>query len=183
MSYGIGMKEIIPIDQVEKTVLSTLGRLGISYRLMHHEPAMTMDDLAAVDRELGADHPKNLFLCNRQQTTFYLLLLAGHKAFRTASVSKQLGVARLSFAGPELLWQHLQTKPGGISPLGLLFDTENHVQLLVDRDLQSFEKLSFHPCVNTASLVMAGRDFFGTFLQSTGHAPSWVTIESDETST
>jgi Ala-tRNA(Pro) deacylase len=177
------MKEVKPIDQVEKTVLKALGDLGISYRLMHHEPAMTMDDLAAVDRELGADHPKNLFLCNRQQTTFYLLLLAGHKAFRTASVSKQLGVARLSFAGPELLWKHLQTKPGGISPLGLMFDAVNHVQLLVDRDLQNCEKLSFHPCVNTTSLVMTGRDFFGTFLQSTGHTPNWVTIESDESIT
>ena len=170
----------MPVDTTEITVLKALNKMDITYRLFHHAPAMTMEDLAEIDRELGADHPKNLFLCNRQQTAFYLLLMVGHKSFRTASVSRQLDVARLSFAGSEHLWQHLQTKPGGISPLGLLFDTKHQVRLIVDRDLKNGASLCFHPCVNTASLVLAGQDFFEIFLQSTGHTPTWVDIASTD---
>lgn len=170
------LSDNLSADPVETAVTDALKQLNISYELHRHAPAMTMEDLAEVDRVLGADHPKNLFLCNRQQTDFYLLLLSGHKTFRTASVSKQLGVARLSFAGPEQLWQYLRTKPGGLSPLGLLFDPDRQVRLIVDRDLQNSAQLCFHPCVNTASLVLQGRDFFETFLRSTGHAPTWVEI-------
>ena len=167
------------LGETASIVLDTLNTLGIAYRLLQHPPAMTMDDLAAVDQELGVDHPKNLFICNRQQTAFYLLLLAGHKPFRTASVSRQLGVARLSFAEPAHLRRLLQTEPGGISPLGLIFDRQQNVQLLVDQSLRDSQALAFHPCVNTASLVVSGKDFFQIFLPATGHRPTWISCEEE----
>ena len=92
-------------------ILKKLNELQIPYQYYPHAPALTMEDLAAVDDAIGVPHCKNLFLCNRQETDFYLLLLLGHKAFRTASVSKQLGVSRLSFGSSENLWRLLHTLP------------------------------------------------------------------------
>ncbi|NLB43614.1 MAG: prolyl-tRNA synthetase associated domain-containing protein [Clostridiaceae bacterium] len=165
-----------PVNAPEQTVLAALAGLGVAYRRVAHAPAMTMDDLADIDRQLGVPHAKNLFLCNRQQTAFYLLLLPGDKNFRTAVLSRQLGVARLSFAGPEPLATLLGTQPGAVSPLGLLFDRKQGVRLLIDRDLAGEESFCFHPCSNTASLVMASKDFLGPFLRLTGHAPTWVDL-------
>lgn len=166
----------MPDFDVETKVLGHLDKLLISYQLVRHDPAMTMADLTEVGRRLGADHPKNLFLCNRQKTVFYLLLLDKDKQFRTADVSRQLGVARLSFAGPDQLWQMLRTRPGAISPLGLIFDKEREVRLLVDEDLQKSSSLSFHPCVNRSSLALSSHDFFKVFLPDCGHAPEYVQI-------
>jgi Ala-tRNA(Pro) deacylase len=158
-------------------ILQKLTDLAIPYRYVPHEPVLTMADLAAIDAAIGVPHCKNLFLCNRQETLFYLLLLQGHKNFRTASVSKQLGVARLSFGSADHLWRLLQTLPGAISPLGLIHDADHAVQLLVDRDLAAQEQLCVHPCVNDASLVLRSADFFGKFLGATGHLPVWVNID------
>ena len=168
-------------NTVEQEVLDALNQLGILWQLVHHEPVETMEDLAQLDRKLSIKHPKNLFLCNRQKTSFYLLLMEGRKTFRTATVSKQLGVARLSFANPEYLWSYLKTKPGGISPFGLLFDQANQVSLVIDRDLQKEEAFCFHPCVQTASVIIKSKDFFEVFLPATGHRPIWVNIEPDLT--
>lgn len=162
---------------VEAAVLAYLDQLNISYDLVRHAPALTMADLTEVDQKLGADHPKNLFLCNRQKTAFYLLLLDKNKQFKTARVSRQLGVARLSFAGPDQLRRILRTRPGAISPLGLLFAKEQPVRLLVDEDFKTGEKFSFHPCVNTASLALQATDFFQVFLPATGYQPEFVKIE------
>ncbi|HBP39047.1 MAG TPA: prolyl-tRNA synthetase associated domain-containing protein [Clostridiales bacterium] len=158
-------------------ILQKLDELKIPYQLYPHEPVQTMEDLAAIDETIGVPHCKNLFLCNRQETDFYLLLLQGQKAFRTASVSKQLGVSRLSFGSAENLWRLLRTMPGAISPLGLAFDTSHAVRLLIDRDLAGEEMICVHPLVNDASLVMRRSDLLGKFLDATGHRPIWVDIE------
>jgi len=158
-------------------ILEKLEELKIGCRYYDHEPALTMQDLVDIDRVIGVQHCKNLFLCNRQETVFYLLLLEGHKNFRTADVSKQLGVARLSFGSPENLMRLLNTLPGAISPLGLLFDRDREVTLLVDRDLAGQPQLCVHPCVNTASVVLSTADFFGKFLAATGHSPISVDIK------
>ncbi|NLM77239.1 MAG: prolyl-tRNA synthetase associated domain-containing protein [Ruminococcaceae bacterium] len=172
------MQDETTINKTASEVLDFLQDKSIAYHLIEHPPALTMNDLAAVDQELGADHPKNLFLCNRQKTVFYLLLMPADKLFKTASVSKQLQVARLSFAGSEHLERLLQTTPGAISPLGLVFDRQHVVQLLVDRSLRDCQNMVFHPCINTASLVVSGRDFFEVFLPATGHQPVWINIEA-----
>jgi Ala-tRNA(Pro) deacylase len=158
-------------------ILQKLNDLQIPYQYYPHEPVQTMADLAAVDAVIGVPHCKNLFLCNRQETEFYLLLLQGSKIFRTASVSKQLGVARLSFGSADHLWRLLQTRPGAISPLSLISDADHAVRLLVDRDLAAQVQLCIHPCVNNASLVLRSADFFGKFLDATGHRPVWVDID------
>ena len=107
---------------------------------------------------------KNLFLCNRQKTNFYLLMMPGDKPFKTKELSHQLGIARLSFASPEDMEQYLDCTPGSSSIMGLANDAENKVQLLMDEDIKAGEYLGCHPCINTSSLKLRTADVLETFL-------------------
>ncbi|MBR5500871.1 MAG: prolyl-tRNA synthetase associated domain-containing protein, partial [Clostridia bacterium] len=127
---------------IREKVCTFLEELEIEYQCMEHPPAMTMEDCRAVDEALGVNMCKNLFLCNRQQTNFYLLLMPGDKPFKTKDLSAQLGVARLSFASPEQMEQMLGVTPGSVSVLGLLQDTEREVQLLIDEDILQGERFA-----------------------------------------
>ena len=146
-----------------------LDGLGIPYVRTDHEPAMNMEDCAAVDAVLGVVMCKNLFLCNRQKTAFYLLLMPGDKKFKTKELTKQINSARLSFAGPEEMLRYLDIEPGAVSVMGLMNDKEKHVQLLIDEDVLQGEYIGCHPCVNTSSLKMKTADIKDKFLPATGH--------------
>ena len=146
-----------------------LDALGVPFERVDHDPAMTMEDCADVDKLLCAMICKNLFLCNRQKTRFYLLLIPGDKHFLTKELSGQLGVSRLSFADAEHMLRYLDITPGSVSVMGLMNDTENHVRLLVDEDVLKQEYMGCHPCVNTSSLKMKTSDAFGPFLKAVHH--------------
>ena len=153
-----------------------LDRLGVSYRRADHAPAMTMEDCLEVDRAMGVSMCKNLFLCNRQQTDFYLLLMPGDKPFRTKELSAQIGSARLSFADAEAMEQYLNIRPGAVSTMGLMNDTDREVRLLIDEDLLGEEWIGCHPCVNTSSLKLATADLLEKFLPATKHTYSTVRL-------
>ena len=119
----------------EIRVYDFLDNLGIDYQRIDHAPAMTMEVCKKIDEVLEAVICKNLFLCNRQETQFYLLMMPGDKPFRTKDLSAQIGSSRLSFAKPEYMEEFLDIKPGAVSVMGLMNDTENHVQLLIDQDV------------------------------------------------
>ena len=164
------------MSAVEQEVYARLTAMGIPYEAAQHAPVHTIEDCAVAERLLGARMPKNLFLTPRNQSAFYLLLVRGEAEFRTADISKQIGSSRLSFATAERLMEMLRTLPGAISPMGLLFDAERRVRLLVDAALRDEPALVFHPCVNTASLRISGADFFGKYLPALGYAPTFVEI-------
>ena len=122
-------------DERVGTVFAALDSLGIPYIRFEHDATATMEDCAAVGKALEGTICKNLFLCNRQQTAFYLLTMPGDKPFHTKDLSAQIGSSRLSFAPPEKMEELLNTHPGSASVMGLLFDTEHRVQLVMDRDV------------------------------------------------
>lgn len=153
----------------EIKVYDVLDSLGMEYERIDHAPAMTMEVCRDIDEALGATICKNLFLCNRQKTQFYLLMIPGDKAFHTMEISSQIGSARLSFGDPEFMEEFLDITPGAVSVMGLMNDTGNHVRLLVDEDILKGEFLGCHPCVNTSSLKLRTRDVFGTFLNAVHH--------------
>ena len=161
-------------------VYDLLDRLGIEYFRVDHAPAMTMDACEEIDDALGISVCKNLFLCNRQKTLFYLLMLPGDKVFRTKQLSEQIGSARLSFADAEHMEKYLDITPGSVSVMGLMNDKTNAVRLLVDEDLLREEYLGCHPCVNTSSLRLKTEDVFGAFLKSVGHGITAVRLENGE---
>ena len=157
-----------------------LDGLGIAYVRTDHDAALTMDDCAAIDDVLGVLMCKNLFLCNRQKTNFYLLLMPGDKKFKTKELTKQINSARLSFAGPEEMLQYLDIEPGAVSVMGLMNDKEKQVQLLIDEDVLKGEYIGCHPCVNTSSLKMKTADIIEKFLPATGHTYRVVNLVGED---
>ena len=153
-----------------------LDQLGISYGRVDHKPAMTMEACIEVDSVLGATMCKNLLLCNRQCTNFYLLMLPGNKPFKTKELSAQIGSSRLSFAAGEYMEQFLDITPGSLSVLGLMNDHGNQVQLLIDRDLLKAEYVCFHPCINTSSLRITTADFTEKLIPTLAHPPVYVDL-------
>lgn len=164
----------------EMRVYDLLDSLHIPYERTDHQAAMTMEDCQEIDRILEIVICKNLFLCNRQHTHFYLLMMPGDKTFKTRDLSGQLGTSRLSFAEPEYMLEFLDITPGAVSVMGLMNDRENHVQLLIDRDILSGELMGCHPCVNTSSLRMKTKDILDRFLPAVGHAPIVVDLPAYE---
>ena len=143
----------------EIRVYDFLDRLGIEYERIDHEEAMTMEACEEIDRVLDAQICKNLFLCNRQETDFYLLLIPADKPFKTKYLSAQIGSSRLSFAKPEYMEKYLDVTPGSVSVLGLMNDREKKIQLLIDKDVLESEYLGCHPCMNTTSMKFKMSDF------------------------
>ena len=157
-----------------------LDSLGISYQRIDHEAAMTMEACAAIDAVLDATICKNLLLCNRQRTDFYLLMIPGSKTFKTSVLSKQIGSSRLSFADACYMEQFLDITPGSVSVLGLMNDHENRVQLLIDEDVLKGEFFGCHPCINTSSLRIRTRDLIEKIIPAMGHAPRIVNLPMAE---
>lgn len=147
-----------------------LDRLGVAYERVDHEPAMTMEVCQAIDEVLQATICKNLFLCNRQETTFYLLMMPDDKPFRTKDLSAQIGSARLSFAKPEYMEQFLDITPGSVSVMGLMNDKEKRVQLLIDEDVLNSEYVGCHPCINTSSIRLLTKDLVDEVIPAMEHA-------------
>lgn len=175
-----------PEDGVARTddelaVYDLLDGLGIGYRTCVHPAAFTMEECEAVRSAIGAPVFKNLFLTNRQQTQFYLLMLPADKPFKTKFLSGQLGCARLSFASAEAMEQLLHIRPGAVSPMGLIHDREGRVMLIVDSDLRDTPVYACHPCVNTASVVLSLDDLLERVVPATSHSARWVDLPRIET--
>ena len=153
----------------EIRVYDLLDKVGIEYIRTDHEPADNMEACNEIDAVLEATICKNLFLCNRQKTNFYLVMMPGDKPFKTKEVSGQIGCARLSFASPEDMLKYLDIEPGAVSVMGLMNDKDNMVRLLVDEDILKGEYLGCHPCVCTSSLKIKTADVFGPLLKSMNH--------------
>ena len=166
----------------EIRVYDLLDSLGVKYQRIDHEAAMTMEACEEIDRTLsegeekGVAICKNLFLCNRQETEFYLLLMPGDKPFKTKYLSAQIGSSRLSFAKPEYMERYLDITPGSVSIMGLMNDHENKVQLLIDEDVLKDEWFGCHPCINTSSLKIRTKDLVEKIIPAMGHEPKIVKL-------
>ena len=160
----------------EIRVYDFLDALGIQYQRVDHEAAMTIEACLEVDTALEATMCKNLMLCNRQCTDFYILLLPGNKKFKTSVLSKQIGSSRLSFADGQYMESFLDITPGSLSVLGLMNDKENRVKLLIDKDVLTGDYIGVHPCVNTASLKIKTSDLVEKIIPAMGHEPTYVEL-------
>lgn len=164
----------------ETACYDLLDSLGIRYDRVDHSHADTIAACHEVEQVLGWPVCKNLFLCNRQKTQYYLLMLEGDKVFKTKDLSKQLGVARLSFAGPEDMEALLHLSPGSVTVLGLMHDRENKVQLVIDKPVYEASRVSCHPCISTSTLVLSTQDLREKLLPALHHAPIVVDLPNPE---
>lgn len=156
-------------------VMERLRALNIPYAYYEHDPAWTMDDCLALPcAEPDVTFCKNILLCNRQQTAFYLYVTPPDKPFRTADTSKALGSSRLSFAPSECLPQMLGLESGSLSPLGLWFDPEKRIQLVFDKAIRQEGRIAFHPCDNTATVIFEQEAFFEQVVPTLDHPALWL---------
>ena len=153
----------------ETKVYDVLDSLEIEYERIDHDKADTMELCLEIDKALGCAICKNLFLCNRQKTDFYLLMMPGDKPFKTKDLSAQINSSRLSFADSSAMEKYLGLMPGSASVTGLIFDTENNVTLLVDKELLESEFIGCHPNINTSSLKVKTKDIFEKLVPYTNH--------------
>ena len=164
----------------EIRVYDLLDKLGMEYYRTDHEPATTMEVCNDIDKILDTLICKNLFLCNRQKTNFYMLMMPGDKPFKTKNLSAQIGSARLSFAKPEYMEKYLDITPGSVSVMGLMNDTEGKVQLLIDEDVMKDPYFGCHPCINTSSLKIRTSDLIAKIIPALKHAPKMVKLPGTE---
>lgn len=169
-------------ERLEKEVAcyDLLDELEVEYLRIDHPAAMTMDDCVESDKLLGIDTCKNLFLCNRQKTQFYLLAIRGDLTLKTKDLAKQLGTARLSFANYEFMEEFLHITPGSVSVLGLMNDHENRVQLVMDKSATEQDAFACHPCINTSSLKFSMSDLMEKILPKIHHQPIFVDLSQEE---
>ena len=163
-------------DIQEIRAYDLLDSLDIEYSRTDHPPATTMAVCTDIDSVLDVLICKNLFLCNRQQTNFYLLMMPGDKPFKTKDLSSQLGISRLSFANEDFMKQFLDLSPGSVSIIGLMHDKDNRVQLLIDEDVLKDEYIGCHPCRNTSSIKLKTSDLLDKFLPAVHHSPIIVKL-------
>lgn len=167
-------------QEKELRVYDLLDSLGIAYLHTDHAAAMTMEACREVDEAMGTPMCKNLLLCNRQQTDFYLLMLPGDKVFKTSVLSRQIGSSRLSFAQGEYMERYLDITPGSLSVMGLMNDRAGNVRLLIDADVLAMRSVCCHPCVNTSSILLSTEDLMTRFLPAVNHEATVVTLPSGE---
>lgn len=170
-------------NRLEKEVstYNFLDTLGISYKRLDHDALPTLESCQEAEKILGTEICKNLFLTNSQKTKFYLLLMPGDKKFKTKDLSKQINSARLSFAGAEYMEEFLNITPGSVSVLGLINDTENHVQLVIDKDvIENRPFIGCHPCINTSTLRIQVSDLLEQILPAVKHDYILVDLPKEE---
>lgn len=163
----------------EERCYDLLDSLGVEYARVDHDHADTIEACHEIEKLLGCEICKNLFLTNRQMTEVWLLLMPGEKPFKTKLLSKQIGSARLSFASPDQMLRYLDITPGSVSVLGLMNDGEHKVRLLIDRDLLSQESIGMHPCINTSSLRVKTADLLEKLLPAMEHEATLVDLPWD----
>jgi len=156
-------------------VIDRLRELAIPCEIYEHQAAPTMEDCLALPYAApDVTFCKNILLCNRQMTDFYLLVMPPEKPFRTSVVSKLLGSSRLSFAPNQCLQDMLGLESGSLSPLALWFDGEKRVKLAIDRGVRKPGRIAFHPCDNTATVIFPQEVFWQRVIPALEHEPMWI---------
>lgn len=152
----------------ERRVCDRLVQLGIAFERHEHPPVPTVEEAEKHWAGIDATHCKNLFLRNQKGDRHYLVVLVHSKRPDLRAVATQIGDGKLSFGSPERLMRCLGLTPGSVSPFGLINDADHAVRVFLDSDLQSATRLSFHPNINTATLVISAADF-ERFLSASGN--------------
>lgn len=158
-----------------KDIYKILENLGIKYEKHEHPAVFTSQEAAEYDRGIEGGKSKNLFLRNNKGDRHYLVIIESMKRADLEKLASSLNESKLSFASPERLLKHLGVTPGSVSPFGLINDTGRNVQVVIDKKLMKYERLCFHPNINTATIVISTNDF-RKFLDFTGNRVTYLKL-------
>ena len=162
------------VNETQRKVYAALERLEIPFARIDNDPAVTMEDCAAVDAALGVSTVKTLLLCNRQQTVFYLYVMPGDKPFSTKDFGAALQITRVSFAPAAMLQKFLGTEVGATTPLSLVADPENRVRLIIDQAAVTPESIGCPDGTTTCYLRLKTADLLEKIIPGTGHEPTFI---------
>lgn len=168
-----------PTDEripLEKKVYAVLDKLKIPYERVDHEAAATMEECVEIDKYLGVEIRKNIFLCNRKKTSFFLLIMPANKPFVTKDLSDKLGCSRLSFAPEEYLEEYLGVKSGSATVMGVLNDEDDYVQVLIDKEVADGEWYGCNPGINTSHIKIKTKQLLDVFLPYARHRAKIVEL-------
>ena len=152
-----------------------LQELNIPFEYYGHPPAPTIEEAKLYWKDLEATHCKNLFFRNHKGNKHYLVILEHTRQLDIHDLEKRLKQGKISFASDQRMEKYLGVKPGSVTPLGLINDIENHVHVFFDENLQYSRKISFHPNINTASLVLQFPDFM-RFMNWSGNKYEFLSL-------
>lgn len=159
----------------QKEVYELFERLEIAYEYHEHPPLATIKDAKIHWKDYHSGRCKNIFFRNHKGNRHYLVILEHLRQLNIKELEQRLRQGKLTFASDKRLKKHLNIEPGSVSPFGLINDMENHVHLFIDEKLNEFDRLTFHPNINTASLVISKADFL-KFLESTGNTYEFIKL-------
>lgn len=162
--------------ELQKMVYETLEKLQIPFERVDTQEAITMEDCAAINEKLNMRMVKTLFLCNRQQTAFYLFVTRGDKPFRSRDFSNALGISRVSFAPAEQMETMLGTKIGAATVFSSLLDRENKVQIVLDREILAEEWYGCSDGTTTGYMKIKTDDIYKKLLPFAKHSPAVIEV-------
>ena len=138
-------------------VTSYLDKIGVSYQLLRHEAVVTTEESRKVVHVDGCMSCKSLYVKDKKSDNFYLVVLPFDKRANMRGLASYVGCAKFEFATEDKLWQDLQVHRGSVSPFAFLNENSNYsAPLLIDADVWNAPKVKFHPCDNTATVVLDG---------------------------
>jgi Ala-tRNA(Pro) deacylase len=159
----------------QKELYAILGQLGIEFEYHEHPPLATIEEAKIHWENYNSGRCKNIFFRNHKGDRHYLVVLEHMRQLNIRDLEKRLKQGKLTFASDKRLKKYLGVEPGSVSPFGLINDTEKHVHVFIDEKLKEFERLTFHPNINTASLVIPASDFL-KFLAYTGNSFEFIAL-------
>jgi len=161
--------------QGQQELYNILKDLEISFEYHEHPPLNTIDDAIIHWKDYNSGRCKNIFFRNHKGNRHYLVILEHLRQLDIRDLEKRLRQGKLTFASDVRLKKYLGVEPGSVTPFGLINDTDHHVHLFIDETLKDCERLTFHPNVNTASLVISKSDFI-KFLEYTGNSYEFLRL-------
>ncbi len=168
-----------PVEErsaLEKKVFQALDKLSIKYERVDHEAVSSMDECVEVNKVLDVEIRKNIFLCNAKKTSFFLLVLPANKSFDTKKFEQKLGLSHISFAPSEYMEKYLGTTPGSATVMGLINDTDDYIQLILDKEITESEYFGCNPGKNTSHIKIKTEDLLKKFLPYVKHRPKIIEL-------
>jgi Ala-tRNA(Pro) deacylase len=149
-------------------------KLGISTKTLEHAPVFTVEEAKKVHDNMPGGHCKNLF-CKDEKGILWLIVALEDAVLDLKAAPAKIGSKRLSFGKPDLLMEVLGIVPGSVTPFGLINDTTQRVNVILDQAMMQLELLNFHPLENDATTAISSADLL-TFVTACGHTPRIIAV-------
>ena len=161
---------------MREKVLNKLNELSINYKEIEHIPVYTIEDMDNLGNIFdNAKICKNLFVRDQKGKRHFLVVLPEEKRAPLSDIAEKIGSTKLSFASEERLMKYLKLEPGSVTPLSVINDETNEVEVVFDEELKKEKLLGVHPCVNTSTILLTP-DELEKYIKSNNNKLKYIKI-------